>query len=280
MNSYRISRNVASLVPEGTPSNGPTHEPRIVNASHGRLRVHLPHWSGTQGEQIVAAVRRLRGVTSAEANPLTGNVLIRFEPYHTDAATLLEALPRVHLEQPVRPPLLCLDRDLRSPILDEIGRHTTVTGQVVEGGQNNSSVYMTGTGRMVYTALGWTSVGMAVVGAITPGIPTAPFVILGGYFFIRSSPEAHEWLRQSRWFGPILRDWEAHRGVRRSVRNTALALIGGSMVLTALLPFSAPLKVTILALQAVGVGITLQLRVVEPVSLAPAGTTVQQGFLR
>jgi hypothetical protein len=39
------------------------------------------------------------------------------------------------------------------------------------------------------------------------------------------------------------------------------------MVLTALLPFSLPLKVTVVALQAVGVAITLRLRVVEPVSL-------------
>jgi uncharacterized membrane protein YbaN (DUF454 family) len=216
--------------------------------------VHLPHWSGTHGEQIVAAVRRLPGVTSVEANPLTGNVLIRFEPKQTGVATLLEALPALRLDPSVRPPLLDGDRD-PPPALPA-------------GSQSGSVVYMTGTGRVVYTALGWTSVGMAVVGAITPGIPTAPFVILGGYFFIRSSPEAHGWLRQSRWFGPMLRDWEVHRGVRRSVRNAALALIGGSMVVTSLMPLSAALKVTIVALQAAGVVIVLNLRVVEPVPLA------------
>jgi uncharacterized membrane protein YbaN (DUF454 family) len=189
-------------------------------------------------------------VISAEANPLTGNVLILFEPQRTNVAALLEALPVLRFEGPIIPPLLGSDRNQPPALLEETGQ---------------SGVYATGASRVAYTALGWTSVGMAVVGAVTPGIPTAPFVILGGYFFIRSSPEAHQWLRQSRWFGPILRDWEAHRGVRRSVRNAAAALIGGSMALTTLMPLSAPLKVTIVALQVVGLGFVLHLRVVEPI---------------
>jgi uncharacterized membrane protein YbaN (DUF454 family) len=263
MSTYRLSRIVVAQAPDDSAGSAPLREPSVVHSSHGRLRIHLPHWSGTRGEQIVAGLRRLPGVTSAEANPLTGNVLIRFEPQRTGVAALLEALPALRLEQPT--PLLCGDRDRPPALLD--------------GSQSGSVVYVTGTGRVVYTALGWTSVGMAVVGAITPGIPAAPFVILGGYFFIRSSPEAHEWLRQSRWFGPILRDWEAHRGVRRSVRNAALALIGGSMVLTTLMPLSAPLKVTIVALQAAGVAVVLHLRVVDPVPLAPVVDVVQQGSL-
>jgi uncharacterized membrane protein YbaN (DUF454 family) len=203
------------------------------------------------GEQIVAGVRRLPGVTGAEANRHTGNVLILFEPGQTGVAALLEALPDFRFEEPALP--------------EGGGRHAAVPALPLEGSRSGAVVYVTGTGRVVYTALGWSSVGMAVVGAITPGIPTVPFVILGGYFFVRSSPEAHAWLRQSRWFGPVLRDWEAHRGVRRSLRNGALALIGGGMVLTALMPLPAPLKVAIVALQAVGLAVVLHLRVVDPV---------------
>src|SRR5262249_29954184 len=115
--------------------------------------------------------------------------------------------------------------------------------------------------------LGWTSVGMAVVGAITPGIPTAPFVILAGYFFTRSSPAAHQWLRQSRWFGPLLRDWEEHRGIRPWVRNATLALIGGSMVVTAFLGLSALVTGAIMTMQAIGIVIVLNLHVIEPAAL-------------
>jgi uncharacterized membrane protein YbaN (DUF454 family) len=232
----------------------PTQDPSIVHTSYGRLRVHLPHWSGTDGEQIVARTCRLGGVTSAEANPLTGNLLIRFEPEQTSVGVLIDALPALRLEP---------------PLLQE--HPATALGQLLAGSSTGSDGYVTGTARVVYTALGWTSVGMAVVGAVVPGIPTAPFVILAGYVFIRSSPEAHEWLRRSRWFGPILRDWEEHRGVRRSLRNAALALIGASALVTGLLPFPMPLKLTILGLQAIGFGIVLQLRVLDPVPPAPAG---------
>jgi uncharacterized membrane protein YbaN (DUF454 family) len=263
MSTYRLSRILVPGAPEVYAGSSPLREPGVVHSSHGRLRVHLPHWSGTRGEQIAAGLRGLPGVTGAEANPLTGNVLIRFEPRQTNVVALLEALPSLRLEEPA--PLLGADRD-RPPAL-------------LEAGQAGLVVSVTRTGRLVYTTLGWSSVGMAVVGAITPGIPTTPFVILAGYFFIRSSPEAHEWLRQSRWFGPLLRDWEEHRGVRRSVRNAALALIGGSMVLTTLMPLSAPLKLTIVALQAVGLAVVLHLRVVDGEPSVPAGA-VGQGPLR
>src|SRR5262249_34464475 len=162
------------------------------------------------------------------------NVLILFDPEQTSPMALIQELstlrPQLSSVLPLHP-----DQPDRPLAHSELGLEPT----------GEETVYMTGAGRVVYQALGWSSVGMAVVGAIMPGIPTAPFVILAGYFFVRSSPEAHQWLREARWFGPILRDWEAHRGVRRSIRNAALALIGGGMVVTVLLGLPLPLTISI-----------------------------------
>jgi uncharacterized protein len=240
-----MQRQSASATSLDCP-DAPAQEPSVVHSSFGRLRVHLPHWPGTRGDHLVAGILQIPGVTHAEARPITGNVLILFDPRQTNAQILMEALPGLRLDLPVCSPL---PQDTSDQL------------------HNN---YMTGMGRVAYQALGWSSVGMAVVGAILPGIPAAPFVVLAGYFFIRSSPEAHRWLRQSRWFGPLLRDWEEHRAVRRSVRNAALALIGAGMVLTALMGLPTALMGTILSLQAIGMVIVVSLRVVEPIAPAPA----------
>jgi uncharacterized membrane protein YbaN (DUF454 family) len=253
MYHWRTPHIDVSQAAEATADSEAYREPSVVHSSFGRLRVHLPHWSGARSDDLAAQVHRLPGVVRAEANPRTGNLLILFEPRQTSVQALLDALPALRLDAPLSPPALPEELDL--PI--------AVAGQALELQPGGTIVYMTGTGRVVYRTLGWSSVGMAVFGAITPGIPTTPFVILAGYFFMRSSPEAHEWLRQSRGFGPILRDWEAHRGIRRWLRNATLALIGGSMVLTALMGLPTPLTVTILTLQVIGIAIVLRLRVIE-----------------
>jgi uncharacterized membrane protein YbaN (DUF454 family) len=248
-------------VAEGADS-APAREPRVVHQSYGRLRVHLPYWDGERGEEISAGLRRLLGVTHAEASPLTGNVLLLFDPRQTTARALLEALPALRLEAPIH--LRVFREEAGNPAQTvEVSGGLSALGQSLEPHPANPVAYMTGTGRVIYKALGWASVGMAVVGAALPGIPTAPFVVLAGYFFVRSSPEAHQWLRQSRWFGTLLRDWEEHRGVRRSVRNAAAGLIGAGMALTPFLGLPTALVATIIPLQLIGLAIVLRLRVID-----------------
>ena len=230
--------------------SAPARAARVVHCSFGRLRVHLPHWTGERGEEMVAAVRRLAGVSHAEANPITGNLLVLFAPRQTNVPTLLAALAALRLE-----PWAALEP-------------TVVPVRILPPPAPAETTYLTGATGVAYQALGWTSVGLAVVGAVTPGIPTVPFVLLAGYFFIRSSPRAHQWLRQSRWFGPIMRDWEEHRAVRRSVRNAGAGLIVLGAGVTVLLGLPPVLSATILTLELIGLAIVLNLRVVEPAALA------------
>jgi uncharacterized membrane protein YbaN (DUF454 family) len=236
--------------PDAFTDAAPGRGPSVVHSSYGRLRIHLPYWLGTRDDEIAAEMKRFAGVTHAEASPLTGNLLILFQPGKTNARALLEALPLLRLQA-------------HAPI------------RLLEESESESGNYVTGARRVVYQVLGWGSVGMAVVGAIMPGIPTAPFVILAGYFFIRSSPEAHKWLRESRWFGPILRDWEDHRAVRRSIRNVAVLLIVVSMAITLWLGLPPLLTVSIVAMQALGLAIVVNLRVVDAKDLESPADVLQ-----
>ena len=52
----------------------------VIHALPGRIRVRLPGWSGRGHQRIEEQLRRLPGVVSARANPLTSTVLVRFDP--------------------------------------------------------------------------------------------------------------------------------------------------------------------------------------------------------
>jgi hypothetical protein len=70
----------------------PVEEPRVVHALPGRLRVHLPGWTGDGTETIERKLAQAPGVTRVRANMATGNVLILFDPAATDEQTLLALL--------------------------------------------------------------------------------------------------------------------------------------------------------------------------------------------
>jgi hypothetical protein len=56
-----------------------TEEPQVLHAVPGRLRVHLPGWSGDGAAHLEQRLRRLPGVRRVQANPLTGNILTVFD---------------------------------------------------------------------------------------------------------------------------------------------------------------------------------------------------------
>lgn len=83
----------------------------------------------------------------------------------------------------------------------------------------------TGVRRALYLVAGFAALGMAYLGALLPGLPTTPWVLLASGCFARSSPRLQMWLRRSPIFGRLLRDWDEHRGIRKPVKVVAACLI-------------------------------------------------------
>ena len=77
----------------------------------------------------------------------------------------------------------------------------------------------------LWVAGGWLALGLAVVGAVLPLVPTTPFVLLASFCFYRGSPRIHAWLHRSKWFGPTLDDWQHYHGIRRGLKYRALAMV-------------------------------------------------------
>jgi cation transport ATPase len=90
-------------------------EPQIIHALPGRIRVHLPAWTGHGRYQVEHQVRQVPGVCRVEANRMTRNVLIGFDPGKVNQRNLLAALHKAvadtaGLPEEERPP---------PPVLDE-----------------------------------------------------------------------------------------------------------------------------------------------------------------
>ena len=65
---------------------------RVLHATRGRILVHIPNWSGQGQRGLETRLRTMKGVLGAQANALTANVLIRFDPAMTSAGGVLATL--------------------------------------------------------------------------------------------------------------------------------------------------------------------------------------------
>jgi cation transport ATPase len=71
----------------------PPHRIHVVHRLPGRVRIRVPgaRRNGAMLEEIGEYIRGIEGVRSVEANPVTGSVLVHYDPHRHDA--LAEYLP-------------------------------------------------------------------------------------------------------------------------------------------------------------------------------------------
>jgi len=81
----------------------------------------------------------------------------------------------------------------------------------------------------VYFLLGWCFFGVGAIGAVVPGLPTTPFMLLALWAFAKSSRRFHDWLYHHRLFGPPLQQWQAHRVIPLKAKVLALVTMAASL---------------------------------------------------
>ncbi len=82
--------------------------------------------------------------------------------------------------------------------------------------------------RHLYLIAGFICLGLAVIGAILPVMPTTVFVIMAAYCFARSSPRLERRLIEHPRFGPHIVRWRekgavSHRADPRTDRDALAA---------------------------------------------------------
>ncbi|AKG18183.1 membrane protein [Moraxella bovoculi] len=84
--------------------------------------------------------------------------------------------------------------------------------------------------RWVFFLLGFAFVGLAILGAVLPGMPTTVFILLAGYCWAKSSERFYGWLMHHKIFGKMLRDWEERRAMPRFAKYLAWSMMTSSCV--------------------------------------------------
>lgn len=84
--------------------------------------------------------------------------------------------------------------------------------------------------RWLYLAIGWTMVGLGIIGAVLPIMPTVPFLIVAAAAFARSSPELEARLMDHPRFGHHLRQWRHQGAIARPAKILAVIAMACSFV--------------------------------------------------
>lgn len=130
----------------------------------------------------------------------------------------------------------------------------------MDGLPDSERQQLAGTKRIVFMVLGGLFFVLGAAGAILPVLPTTPFLLLASYFLARTSPRLNRLLLRSRFFGPILTDWQELGGVRPDVKVKAIVIVLLAVFLSLWLTDLSPiLRWTVATLALIGIGVILRL---------------------
>ena len=123
--------------------------------------------------------------------------------------------------------------------------------------------------RLAYLSAAGVLFVLGGLGALLPGLPATPFLLLTSYFLVRSSPRLNARLLESKFFGPILVDWQVNGGVQTQVKLKAIVVVVLTVALSLYLSgsrFAPKLAIIVLAL----VGIAVIIRLPQPRPAEPS----------
>ncbi len=79
--------------------------------------------------------------------------------------------------------------------------------------------------KKILIVLGTFFLGVGVIGAFVPLLPTTPFLLLAAACYARSSKRLYDWLMSNRYFGRHLKDYVDGKGISLKLKIFTLSLL-------------------------------------------------------
>lgn len=79
--------------------------------------------------------------------------------------------------------------------------------------------------KIILTTAGLVSLGLGILGAFLPVLPTTPFLLLAAALFLRSNRELYEWLMNHPKLGVYISNFMVHKAIPLRVKVVAITTL-------------------------------------------------------
>jgi uncharacterized membrane protein YbaN (DUF454 family) len=95
---------------------------------------------------------------------------------------------------------------------------------------------------------------LGLLGIVLPVLPTTPFLLLTAYCYLRSAPNWHKRLLESKHLGPYIRNFQENKCIPLRIKVYAISMLWITITLSAV--FAVSLWWVRLLLFAIAIGVT------------------------
>ncbi|TQS84482.1 YbaN family protein [Candidatus Methanomassiliicoccus intestinalis] len=115
--------------------------------------------------------------------------------------------------------------------------------------------------RTVCTILGTIAVMLGAVGIVLPVMPTVPFILAAAALFSAGNPKMHDWLINTKHFGPFIENYQSGRGIPRQLKFKTLVFLW--IMLSISMFFTYKNSIVLLILMIVGILVSVHILTIK-----------------